>query len=211
MLSRFVNRLEEGAIAFFLGGMVLITFSQVVARYVFNSGAVWALELTTFFFAWLVLLGISYGVRIGAHLGVDAFVKMLPRRYERYLVLFAGLCCCAYAAIMLFGAWEYWSKIYRFGIDTEDLYVPRVIVELLYGGQEGFRYEPIGIDRWVPYSVLPIGMALLLFRFAQATYLIAIGKRELLIAGHEAEEAVAEAQSELQRSEHSEDTSGGRN
>jgi len=210
MLSRFVNRLEEGAIAFFLAGMVVITFSQVVARYVFNSGAVWALELTTFFFAWLVLLGVSYGVRIGAHLGVDAFVKMLPNRYERPLVIFAGLCCCAYAGLMLYGSWDYWSKIYRFGIDTEDLYVPRVIVEALFSGEPGYRYEPIGIDRWVPYAVLPLGMALLLFRFAQATYLIAVGKRELLIAGHEAEEAVAEAKSELQRGENDNNNTGGR-
>jgi C4-dicarboxylate transporter DctQ subunit len=170
----------------------------VVARYVFNTGAVWALELTTFFFAWLVLLGISYGVRIGAHLGVDAFVRMLPPRWERALVIFAGLCCCAYAGIMLFGAWDYWSKIHRFGIATEDLYVPRVIVEALFGGGPDYRYEEIPIPRWVPYAVLPLGMALLLFRFIQATYLIAVGKRELLIAGHEAEEAVAEAQTHLQ-------------
>src|SRR3546814_1697988 len=48
MLSRIVNRLEEGLIALLLGGMAMITFCQVVARYLFNSGAVWALELTTY-------------------------------------------------------------------------------------------------------------------------------------------------------------------
>src|SRR3546814_10591963 len=73
MLSRIVNRLEEGLIALLLGGMAMITFCQVVARYLFNSGAVWALELTTYLFAWLVLIGASYGVKISAHLGVDAF------------------------------------------------------------------------------------------------------------------------------------------
>jgi TRAP-type C4-dicarboxylate transport system permease small subunit len=52
----------------------------------------------------------------------------------------------------------------------------------------------VGIDRWVPYMALPIGMALLLFRFIQVTVLIALGKREHLIAGHEVEDAVAEAQ-----------------
>jgi C4-dicarboxylate transporter DctQ subunit len=194
MLSRIVNRLEEGFIAFLLGAMTLITFSQVVARYLFNSGAVWALELTTYLFAWLVLVGVSYAVKIGAHLGVDAFVKILPSRGQRVLVVAAGVLCCVYAAIMLFGAWDYWTKILRFGIDTEDLYIPRVIVEAIYGGEEGFRYEPIGIERWVPYMALPIGMALLLFRFVQATVLIALGKRPNLIAGHEAEEAVAEVQ-----------------
>jgi C4-dicarboxylate transporter DctQ subunit len=193
MISRIVNRLEEGAMAFFLGVMVVITFSQVVARYVFNSGAVWALELTTYVFAWLVLIGVSYGVKVGAHLGVDAFVRIAPARYQRWLILLATLLCCVYAGIMLYGAWDYWSKIYRFGIDTEDLYVPRVIVEAIYGGPD-YKHEPVGIDRWVPYAALPLGMALLLFRFIEALVMIATGRRETLIASHEAEDAVAEAQ-----------------
>jgi C4-dicarboxylate transporter DctQ subunit len=194
MLSRIVNRLEEGAIAFFLGCMVLITFSQVVARYVFNSGAVWALELTSYLFAWLVLIGVSYGVKTGAHLGVDAFVKMFPTRFQRYLIVLAALLCCVYGGIMLYGAWDYWTKILRFGIDTEDLYVPRIIVEAIYGGAPDYRYEPIGIDRWVPYAALPLGMALLLFRFIEALVMIATGRRATLIASHEAEDAVAEVQ-----------------
>jgi C4-dicarboxylate transporter DctQ subunit len=193
MISRIVNRLEEGAMAFFLGVMVVITFSQVVARYVFNSGAVWALELTTYVFAWLVLIGVSYGVKVGAHLGVDAFVRIAPARYQRWLILLAALLCCVYAGIMLYGSWDYWSKIYRFGIDTEDLYVPRIIVEAIYGGPD-YRYEPVGIDRWVPYAALPLGMALLLFRFIEALVMIATGRRETLIASHEAEDAVAEVQ-----------------
>jgi len=179
--------------AFFLGVMVVITFSQVVARYVFNSGAVWALELTTYVFAWLVLIGVSYGVKVGAHLGVDAFVRIAPARYQRWLILLAALLCCVYAGIMLYGSWDYWSKIYRFGIDTEDLYVPRVIVEAIYGGPD-YRHEPVGIDRWVPYAALPLGMALLLFRFIEALVMIATGRRATLIASHEAEDAVAEVQ-----------------
>jgi C4-dicarboxylate transporter DctQ subunit len=193
MISRIVNRLEEGAMAFFLGVMVVITFSQVVARYVFNSGAVWALELTTYVFAWLVLIGVSYGVKVGAHLGVDAFVRIAPARYQRWLILLATLLCCVYAGIMLYGAWDYWSKIYRFGIDTEDIYVPRVIVEAIYGGPD-YKHEPVGIDRWVPYAALPLGMALLLFRFIEALVMIATGRRATLIASHEAEDAVAEVQ-----------------
>ncbi|HRA78729.1 MAG TPA: TRAP transporter small permease subunit, partial [Burkholderiaceae bacterium] len=34
--------------------MTLITFVQVVARYVFNYSFVWALELTTFLFGGLI-------------------------------------------------------------------------------------------------------------------------------------------------------------
>ena len=43
MFGRFLKNLEENLIAALLAAMVLVTFSQVIARYVFNSGAVWAL------------------------------------------------------------------------------------------------------------------------------------------------------------------------
>jgi C4-dicarboxylate transporter DctQ subunit len=171
MLSRIINRFEESVIALLLAGMTLVTFSQVVARYLFNSGAVWALELTTYLFAWLVLFGMSYGVKVGAHLGVDAFVKLFSKRSQRIFTLIAALCCIAYAVILLVGAWEYVGKVYRIGIEAEDLPIPR----------------------WIPYSMLPIGLALLLLRFLEATYLILIGKRETLSASHEVEDAVKEA------------------
>src|SRR3546814_4115057 len=69
---------------------------------------------------------------------------------HRYFILLAAAIGCVYAGIMLYGAWDYWSKILRFGIDTEDLYVPRVILEAL-GGPD-YEHEPVGIDRWVPRS-----------------------------------------------------------
>ena len=43
---RWLERLEEGLIALLMAAMTLITFVQVVARYVFNYSFVWALELT---------------------------------------------------------------------------------------------------------------------------------------------------------------------
>lgn len=193
-LGEVVNRIEEGLISFFFAAMVLITFVQVVLRYVFNSGFVWALELTTYCFAWLVLIGVSYGVKVGAHLGVDAFIKLFPGRVERLLVLFGCLCCVAYAAIMLAGAWEYISKIYRIGIPTEDLYVPRALIQLIEGVEDP---EEVPIPRWIPYAALPIGLTLLLFRFAQAFWQIATGRRRALIAGHEAEAMAEEAKRRL--------------
>ena len=55
--GKSVDRIEETLIAIFLGSMTLITFSNVIARYVFNANLLWALEVTLFLFAWLVLLG----------------------------------------------------------------------------------------------------------------------------------------------------------
>ncbi len=79
---RWLEHLEEGLIAFLMAAMTVVTFMQVVARYVFNYSFVWALELTGVMFAWLIFVGMSYGVRVGAHIGVDALVKSLGRRRE---------------------------------------------------------------------------------------------------------------------------------
>jgi len=83
-----LSRLEEALVAFLLAAMTLITFMQVVARYVFNYSFVWALELTTFLFAGLIFIGISYGVRVGAHIGIDVLTKKLRPTTARVVLLF---------------------------------------------------------------------------------------------------------------------------
>jgi len=53
---------------------------------------------------------------------------------------------------------------------------------------EGEEYEKI--PRFIPYAILPFGMALLLFRFIQATVRVWRGEAESLIVSHEAEDDV---------------------
>jgi C4-dicarboxylate transporter DctQ subunit len=167
-----INTVEETIIAVLLAGMALVTFSQVVARYAFNSGAVWALELTTLLFAWLVLFGMSYGIKVGLHLGVDFFVNMLGPKVVRAAALFAVACGVAYASILFVGSWVYLTKLYKIGITTEDLHLPR----------------------WLAYSILPIGLALLGIRCVEAGIQIWRGERASISASHEAEDLVREAQ-----------------
>ena len=83
---KILNSLEEWIISLMLLAMTGLTFLQVVMRYVFNSGFTWALELTTVFFAIMIFVGVSYGVRVGSHIGVDALVKLLsPAKLEKVL------------------------------------------------------------------------------------------------------------------------------
>jgi C4-dicarboxylate transporter DctQ subunit len=155
-----VNELEEGFIALLFAAMTLVTFSQVVARYVFNTGVVWALELTVYLFAWLVLFGMSYGVKVHAHLGVDALVKLFASRTQRIfglLVVAAGL---IYGTILLIGSWQYVWKLFQIGIESEDLPIPQ----------------------WVPMAILPIGVALLMFRLGQVGWRIWRGEQTTLLA-----------------------------
>jgi len=165
--GKIIDRVEEGLIAFLLTIMTLLSFTQVVARYVFNYSFVWALELVTFLFAWLIFLGMSYGVRVGGHIGVDALVKSLTPAKARAVGVIATLLCMVYAAIVFYGGWIYVAKMVEIGIIAEDIPIPQ----------------------WVPRLVLPIGYAFLFFRFGQVLYRLLTGK-EVHLPGDAVEEAL---------------------
>ncbi|WP_347851712.1 TRAP transporter small permease, partial [Planktomarina sp.] len=109
-IGHWVNEIEETAIAILLGLMTLITFTNVVLRYGFNTGLIWGLEATTFLFAWLVLFGVSYAVKVTAHLGVDALINVFKPKTRRILTLIAAAVCVIYAGLLMKGAWDYWAN-----------------------------------------------------------------------------------------------------
>lgn len=211
ILGRLVNEFEETAIAVLLGLMTLITFINVVLRYGFNTGLIWGLEATSFLFAWLVLFGISYAVKVTAHLGVDAIIGLFSPPARRAFALIAAVICVLYAVLIMKGAWDYWAPFAGLDATTGrwfptgladsrdqawyevvDIPIPdwlRFIEPIM---NEGEAYEKL--PRFIPYAILPIGAALLLFRFVQATIRIARGQTGGLIVSHEAEDAVADVQ-----------------
>ncbi len=164
----WLGKFEEWLIGAILAVMTLITFGQVIARYVFNYSFVWALELVTYLFAWLIFLGMAYGVRVGAHIGIDALVKSLKPGPARVAGAVAALLCVAYSLIGLLAATVYVKKIYDVGIMAEDL----------------------PIEQWIPRLVLPIGFALLAVRFGETFYRIVTGRERGLHLADEAAEAL---------------------
>jgi C4-dicarboxylate transporter DctQ subunit len=194
-----VHRFEENVVAILLALITIVSFTQVIARYGFNTGWGGALEFTRILFAWMILFGMSYGIRIGSHLGVDAFIKMMPPKAFRAVALFGALCAVIYAVLLISTTWltllgletrgggavDYWGKMFNIGIGLDDLRYP-VWMQETFGLQER-------VQRWIAYLILPIGLALFAYRSLQAMGQIWRGEREMIIASHEAEELVAES------------------
>ena len=189
-LGRVVDRIEETAIAVMLGLMTLITFANVIARYVFNANILWQLEATVFLFAWLVLLGVSYSVKVTAHLGVDVVINMFSPPVRKLFGLLAVGVCLAFCVLMLIGGWTYWHKFATTAsfLEVNDIPMPGFLQFLADVTNEGEPYEKI--PRYIPYFILPFGMALLTFRFLEAGWRIVTGQTDRVIASHEAEDAV---------------------
>lgn len=165
---KILDRIEELIVIVMLALMTLLTFLQVVMRYGFNSGFTWAVELTTVFFAVMIFVGISYGVRTGAHIGVDSLIKKFPPGPRRATSIVVVLLCLLYAGLVIYGSWIYVSKMKMVGVELEDLPIPI----------------------WVVRSILPIGYALLALRFGQVLWALITGRSDRLHLGSEAADAL---------------------
>jgi len=165
---KYLKRLDEWLIAILLAAMTLLTFSQVVMRYVFNSGFTWAVEMTTILFAGMIFIGISYGVRVGAHIGVDVLVKLLPNKLRRAVSILAVLLCLSYAGMVIYGSMQYVLKMKEAGIELEDMAIPM----------------------WVVRAILPLGFVLLVLRFLPVLLNLITGKSDRLHLADEVEEAL---------------------
>ncbi|WP_019613080.1 TRAP transporter small permease [Psychromonas ossibalaenae] len=187
-LGEFTDYIEETLIALFLGLMTLLTFANVVFRYVFNGNILWALELTVFMFAWMVLVGASYGVKKHFHIGVDVVINLLPEPLRKGCALTAVFCCLSFSVLLLIGSWNYWFPFVteRAWYETDDIPMPDILQFLSVWLNEGESYEKL--PRFIPYFALPLGMAMLTFRFLQIFMQVLTGKVDRMIAGHEVEE-----------------------
>ncbi|PIE11693.1 MAG: TRAP transporter permease DctQ [Rhodobacterales bacterium] len=133
--QNWIDGIEETLIAAILGLMTLVTFVNVVLRYLFNESLIWGLEVVLILFAWLVLLGMSYAMKKTAHLGVDAITSLLAPSPRRVVAVIAGLACVLYAALLMKGAWDYWAPFA--GLQpTTGRFIPGI--ESI-GGTEGFK------------------------------------------------------------------------
>lgn len=168
IFMKILNHLEEWIISLMLLAMTGLTFAQVLMRYVFNSGFTWALELTTVFFAVMIFVGISYGVRVGSHIGVDALVKLLSPGKRKFFAVLAVLLSLIYVGFVLVGSMEYVLKMKDVGIELEDM----------------------SIERWQVLAVMPLGMVLTGFRFLQILYDLVTGRADSLRLADEAAEAM---------------------
>ena len=207
-LGRVINDIEETLIAVILGFMTVITFANVIARYVFNANILWALETTVFLFAWLVLLGASYCVKTRAHLGVDVVLNIVPRAARRVLAIVAVALCLAFSVLLLIGSWNYWAPFAALPMldgtlkdqawyEVNDVPMLGFLRFLEDSMNQGEAYEKL--PRFIPYAALPIGLFLLTLRFLQAAWKVITGEVDSIIAGHEAEDLVEEAAAKADR------------
>ncbi len=162
-IRNVLNHLEEGFMGATLAFMTLLTFIQVVLRE-FGTGWVWSLEATTYTFAWLVLVGMSYGVRTQSHIAIDLVTRRLPTPTRRIAGLAAVGLCLVYCGFMFYGGSIFVDRLMTLGNYARDIPLPR----------------------WLLTSIMPVAFALLAYRFLEVGWAINKGTVVSLTMDHSA-------------------------
>lgn len=105
LVVRAAERSVEALMALDLSLIVILVFSNVVARYGFGAGFAGAEEISRLLFVWLVFLGAILALRRKAHLGVELVVARLPRPLRRACAVVTHVLTLYALWLFLAGSW----------------------------------------------------------------------------------------------------------
>jgi C4-dicarboxylate transporter DctQ subunit len=170
---KILDSLEEWIVTLLIGAATVITFAAVLHRYTIGFGIPgltdwlisidmsWAQELTIIMFVWMAKFGAAYGVRTGIHVGVDVLINRLKPDLRFKFIVFGLLAGASFTGIVAtLGAhfvWEngaHYGFFHALGLNTEAILQGPTTVDL-------------EMPTWLVYSAIPLGSALMCFRFLQ--------------------------------------------
>lgn len=152
-LDRGLSAAEDSFISVLLITASAILFVNVVGRYVFNYGFVWAEELVRYEIIWLVFVGGSVAARKGIHIGVEALVHTLPSAFQKWVNGAVLVLCIGFCVILAFYGWELIAQTRLFNQRTPAMQLPF----------------------WLMQAAIPVGAVLMGLRFAQSFALAMVG------------------------------------
>ena len=139
------DKLEEVFLVIVMSASVIIVFAQVVTRFILKTPLPWSEEVARFLFIWLIWVGAAYATKERAHIKIDFLVNRLPKAGQTLCLILSTLVWLLFAVFLF--------------------YISLVLTQSVMGG--GQTGTGSGIPMWIPYSAIPVGMGLMIFRMIQ--------------------------------------------
>jgi TRAP-type mannitol/chloroaromatic compound transport system permease small subunit len=100
--------------------IVALMATNVLLRYLFSTGSVWAQELEWHLLAPLILFGMSYALRHGEHVRVDILYGRFPDRAKVLVDLASALLIIAVSVLIIWFSLHYVEQSYVIGEQSQD-------------------------------------------------------------------------------------------
>ncbi len=124
-------RVNRWALVALMAAMAVLVFANVVSRYLLNYSIIWVEELTRYMMVWVGFLGAGIVLRLGGHIGVDAFQDALPQRAAQALrALIVAALAVTFAAMAWLGvryvyfAWDQETAVLEWNTGYVYLAIP---------------------------------------------------------------------------------------
>lgn len=105
-MINFLFRTIEILIAIFLAIMIILTFANVVLRFVFHKGFAYSEEVARISFIYLVYLGSIVAMKENNHLMVDSLIMKVPMAAKRVIYFLIQGITIWIMALLTQGAWQ---------------------------------------------------------------------------------------------------------
>ena len=113
MIKWLDEHLEEYLLIALSTFTVVVIFGQVYMRYVRSSSLTWSEEIARYAFIWMIYIGVSYGVKKGKHLGVDAFSELFQEKGKIILAIIANVSFLVFSAVVIYFGFDIVLRITR--------------------------------------------------------------------------------------------------
>lgn len=115
ILKYLDESIEEILLVFLLSSTSILTFLQVIMRYIAKSPLSWSEELSRYMFIWLIYIGVSYGVKKSAHIKVDFLMNIFPRPIRKFVLIISDIIFMGFSLFIVVTGYQVATKILSLG------------------------------------------------------------------------------------------------
>jgi TRAP-type C4-dicarboxylate transport system permease small subunit len=124
-LKWLAAHLEEGLCAVLFAVMALVTFANIVTRYLLKYSFAFTEEIVVSFFVWLTLLGAAVAFREQAHLGFSFLIDRFSKKIQKIqLWVSAALGAALFVFLIYFSLRQIGEEI-LLGITSSGIGIPQ--------------------------------------------------------------------------------------
>lgn len=169
ILNKVIGFINQSIAVIGITAGVAVSFTNVIARYLFDASLTWASELSIFLFLWSVFFGAAYCFKKDAHIAVTIVLDIVPTPIAKVMLIVSHVITLGYLAAVSYYGYEYLQLV----IDLEE------------------RSVDLDIPMWIIYLVIPISFAFAAYRVGERLVVILRTPHELITQESEAEMILA--------------------
>lgn len=134
---------EDAVLVIILTGMILLAASQIVMRNFLNIGFIWGDELLRMLVLWIAVAGAVAASRNDKHINIAVLDRFLPAKLKLYVKTVIHLFTAGVCGVITWHSIQFVRTSHEYG-------------DLLLGT----------VPAWLLQLVLPLGFALICYRYA---------------------------------------------